>query len=79
MKEVFMMCPDCGEKLIYCPEIQHSKSKRPLFRCINTICQNSGRASESQYFVLGNKDNYGHTVSDYEIEEDESTLIIKEK
>lgn len=67
MKEAFAICPDCGSKLIYCPELKHLKSDRIVFRCTNIKCENYAEsASGDKYLVLGNTDNFGRTVKDYE-------------
>lgn len=66
MKKAFAVCPDCGKKLVFCPELKHLKSSRIVFRCTNKKCKNYGENAGDKYLVLGNKDNFGQTVKDYE-------------
>ena len=49
MKDKFTLKCSCGEELIYCPELQDKKTKRPVFEC-----KKHGK------HTFRNKDNYGH-------------------
>lgn len=66
MEQAFTICPNCGKKLIYCPELKHLKSNRAVFRCPNKKCKNYGEPAGDKYLVLGNKDNFGQAVKNYE-------------
>ena len=63
MKKTYCKCPSCDGKLIYCPELKHEPSSRPIFKCGTVGCKHT---SEKHYFVLGNMDNFGDGVVEKE-------------
>ena len=59
MIHCFCICPECGEKLLFCPELEHRYDHRPVFRC-----ENENIPRDREYMVLGNIDNFGNCVED---------------
>ena len=49
MKKVVLKCT-CGKDLVYCSELKHKATGRPLFKC----------ACEEGYITFRNKDNFGY-------------------
>ena len=61
MRKTYCYCSSCSGKLIYCPELKHKPSDRPVFKCGTVGCRHS---LEKNFFVLGNNDNFGDGVNE---------------
>ena len=59
METCICKCPNCGEELMFCPELLHAKTNRPIFMCDNSVCN----SDESEIFVLNNVDNFGRKAT----------------
>lgn len=63
MRECKAFCPQCRKPLVYCPELKHNPSDRPVFKCGNADClMAKKKKGQTVYMVLGNKDNFGDSV-----------------
>ena len=61
MRKTYCYCPSCSGKLIYCPELKHEPSGRPVFKCGTVGCKHS---LKKDWFVLGNNDNFGEGINE---------------
>lgn len=71
MRECKVFCPQCGKPLVYCPELKHNPSDRPVFKCDNADClMAKKKKGQTVYMVLANKDNFGNSVEDFNHDQD---------